>query len=242
MEQRAIIQTCKRAGIRHIFTEQNAILAAFGIGMHRDELRGRMIADIGAGLTEAAVISLGGMSSYQVEKVGGNDMDESILQYLQQRYQILVSKKVARQAKEKIGSVFSSDTPEEVKVKGSDMKTNLPRIIRINSNDIAEAIQGEVEKILETIAGVFRRTKPELTSDILEKGVVLTGGVAKLKGIDEAVKKSINAPVIIADDPEHAVIRGLVKVFKPVISVFIDKHYYQNKYDTHYLLYGIWCL
>ncbi len=211
MEQRAAIQTCKRTGARSVFTEQNAILAAFGVGMHRDELRGRMVTDIGAGLTETAVISLGGMSSYRSERVGGNDMDTSIVRHIQQRYHLLISENVARQVKEKIGTVAVSDTPKGIKVKGSDMNNNLPRIIHINSNDVAEAIQEEVRKILDTIASVFQGTRPELTSDILEKGVILTGGVANLNGLDRAVEKHINAPVQVADHPEHAVIRGIGK-------------------------------
>ena len=209
MEQRAIIQTCKRAGARNVFVGQNAILAAFGIGMHRDELRGRMVADIGAGLTEVAVISLGGMSSWNTVKVGGDDMDVSIVDYVRTRYQLFISRDTAKKIKEKIGFVIATGQPKEIRVRGSDTRTKLPRIVRVNSNDIADAIQREMREILKTIADVFRDTPPELTSDILEKGVVLTGGVANLGGIAEAVEKHINAPVYIADDSEHAVIRGI---------------------------------
>ena len=209
MEQRAVVQTCKRAGAREVFIGQNAILAAFGVGTHRDELHGRMVVDIGAGLTEAAVISLGGMSSWNTIKVGGDDMDKSIVDYIRTRYQLLISPDAARKIKEKIGSVIVTDRPKDLRVRGSDARSKLPRIIRVSSNDIAEAIQGEVRKILETIASVFQNTPPELTSDILEKGIILTGGVANLEGISLAVEKYINAPVHIAEDPGHAVIRGI---------------------------------
>ena len=209
MEQRAVIQTCKRSGARNVFVEQNAILAAFGIGTHKDELRGRMVADIGAGLTETAVISLGGMSSHNTLKVGGNDMDRSIVGHVRARYQLSISEDTARTVKEKIGSVMIKDNPKELKVKGSDSRTKLPRVIRISSNDIAEAVRGEAEKIIAAIAGVFRNTPPELTSDIIDRGVVLTGGVSKLDGLDAAIEKYINAPVHLADNPEHAVIRGI---------------------------------
>ena len=209
MEQRAVVQTCKRAGARNVFVGKNAILAAFGIGTHRDELRGRMVADIGAGLTEAAVISLGGMSSWNTVKVGGDDMDRSIVEYIKTRYQLLVSRETAKKIKEKIGSVITVGSPKEVRVRGSDARNKLPRIIRVSSNDIADAIRNETQKILRTIADVFKETPPELTSDILEKGIVLTGGVANLGGIADVVEEYVNAPVHIADDPEHAVIRGI---------------------------------
>ena len=138
-------------------------------------------------------------------------MDNAIVKHLEKRHQISIGKHVARQAKELIGSAFLLDEPMEVKVKGSDLKTKLPLIMTINSNDIAEAMQGEIEKMLDTIAGVFLETRPELTSDILEKGVVFTGGVANLRGMDVAIRKAINVPVTTVDQPEHAVIRGIGK-------------------------------
>ena len=209
MEQRAIMQVCKRAGARNVFTEQNAILAALGIGAHKDELRGRMVADIGAGLTEAAVISLGGMSSSHAVKVGGNDMDRAIAQHVKQQQQLLISEDTARKVKETIGSVMPQDNPKEIRVKGSDAQSRLPRIITLTSNDIADAVQEVVTKILETIAVVFQKTPPELTSDIIDQRITLTGGTAKLHGIDQTIGKYINAPVQVADQPEHAVIRGI---------------------------------
>ena len=209
MQQRAMIQTCRRAGTRNVFTEENAVLAAFGVGMHKGELHGRMVADIGAGLTETAVISLGGVSSSNTVKVGGNDMDKSIAVYIEKQHQLLISEETARKIKEKIGSVIQSNSPKELRVKGSDMQNNLPRVISINSNDIADAIRNEINTILDAIAGVFQSTPSELTSDIIDRGLVLTGGLAKLRGLDTEISKHINVPVQIADDPERAVIRGI---------------------------------
>ena len=123
MEQRAIVQTCKRVGARNVITDQNAVLAAFGVGIHRDELHGRMVTDIGAGLTESAVISLGGLSSYRSVKVGGDDMDVSVVRHIRQHHQLMVSEDVARRVKEKIGAVGFSDRPKEVQVRGSDVGT-----------------------------------------------------------------------------------------------------------------------
>ena len=209
MEQRAIVQTCKRIGARNVITDQNAVLAAFGVGIHRDEMHGRMVTDIGAGLTEAAVISLGGLSSYRSVKVGGDDMDISVVRHIRQHYHLLVSEDVARQVKEKIGAVGLSERPKEIKVRGSDMNSRLPRIVRLTSNDIAEAIQPEIRRILKTIVSVFQDTPPELTADIIEKGLVLTGGVANLRGIASLVEKEVNIPVFVADDSRHAVIQGI---------------------------------
>ena len=209
MQQRTMVQTCRRSGTRNVFTEQNAILAAFGVGMHKDELYGRMVTDIGAGLTETAVISLGGTSSSSTIAVGGNAMDISIVKYIEKRYQLLISENTARKIKEKIGSVVHSSTPKILRVKGSDFHNRLPRVIQITSNDVADAVQGEVAMILEAVASVFQRTPPELTSDIIDRGLILTGGVAKLHGLNTEISKHINVPVQVADDPEHAVIRGI---------------------------------
>lgn len=209
MQQRAMMQTCKRAGTRGVFTEENAVLAAFGVGMHKDELYGRMVADVGAGLTETAVISLGGVSSSSTVSVGGGDMDRSIIAYIEKQYQLLISEDTARKIKEKIGSAIQSAHPKELRVKGGDAHSKLPRVIRITSNDIADAVRGEVDIILKAVASVFQSTPPELTSDIIDRGLVLTGGVAKLHGLDAEISGHINVPVQVADDPEHAVIRGI---------------------------------
>ncbi len=209
MQQRAAIQTCRRSGIRTVFTEQNAILAAFGAGMHKDELHGRMISDIGAGLTDIAVISLGGVSSSSTVKVGGNDMDRSIAEHIRRQHQLLVSEDTARRVKEKIGSVIHHANPKELRVKGSDARNKLPSVVRITSNDIADAVRKEVKIILDGIASVFQSTPPELTSDIIDRGLVLTGGTARLHGLDVEISKHINVPVYVADEPEHAVIRGI---------------------------------
>lgn len=209
MQQRSAMQTCGRAGMRRVFTEKNAILAALGVGMHKDELHGRMISDIGAGLTETAVISLGGASSSSTVQVGGNDMDTSIVSYIERHHQLLISKGTARRIKEKIGSAMQLTNPKEIKVKGGDARNKLPRIVRVTSNDIADAIRGEVKMILDAIASVFQSTPPELTSDIIDRGLILTGGVAKLHGLDVEISKHINVPVQVADEPEHAVIRGI---------------------------------
>ena len=209
MQQRSAIQTCRRAGMRHVFTEENAILAALGVGMHKDELHGRMVADIGAGLTETAVISLGGASSSSTVQVGGNDMDKSIVAHIERHHQLLISRGTARRIKEKVGSAMQTANPKEIKVKGGDARNKLPRIVRVTSNDIADAIREEIKMILDAIASVFQSTPPELTSDIIDRGLILTGGVAKLHGLDVEISKHINVPVQVADEPEHAVIRGI---------------------------------
>ena len=209
MQQRSAIQTCRRAGVRNVFTEENAILAAFGVGMHKDEMYGRMVADIGAGLTETAVISLGGSSSSSTVRVGGNAMDRSIVDYVKKHHHLLISVGTARKIKEKVGSCVQLTHPKEVKVKGGDAHSKLPRVVRVTSNDIADAIRDEVVMILDAIASVFQGTPPELTSDIIDRGLILTGGVAKLHGLDAEISKHINVPVQVADEPEHAVIRGI---------------------------------
>ena len=212
MQRRAIMQVCRRAGLRNVFTECNTILAAAGAGMYRDDLRGRMVADIGAGFTEASVISLGGAGSgSSVVHVGGNDMDRSIVSYVEQEYGLLISEETARKVKERVGSAVVEDESREVRVKGNDARDRLPKILRITSNDIAHAVREETDAILHAVASVFRETSPDLTSDIIDNGLILTGGVAKMHGLDTEISRFINVPVHVADESGHAVIRGIRK-------------------------------
>lgn len=211
VDLRTFMEVFRRAGARNVFLEQNAILAAFGIGMRKKDLRAWMVVDIGAGLTDIGVISLGGLSSYKSVKVAGDDMDGDIVEYVKKKFSLIISKEVAEKAKKQIGSSSLQDDKGEFGITGSDAISKLPRSMQITSKEIAEAIQGSLMKIVEAVGSVFQETPPEITSDILEQGIVLSGGTAKLHGISQFISTHINAPVYVVDDPEYAVIRGIGK-------------------------------
>lgn len=214
MENRTFIDTCRKSDLRNVYREHSVILAAFGVGTQQDELRGRMVADIGAGITEVGVISFGGINSKGAVKIGGDDMDQKIVDYVENNYNIIISIDAARKIKEKIGSVILNDKPKEIRVKGGDLKTKLPRTITVTSNDVAEAVSDTLEEIIGVISRVFQDTPPELISDIIDRGIILTGGLSNLLNIDKVIERAVNAPVYVAEKPEQAVIRGIGRIMQ----------------------------
>lgn len=211
MQDRSFRQVCKRSGGRDIVLEQNTILSSLVVGTNKEDFRGNMIADIGAELTEVAVISLGGIANSKTIKLGGSDIDNSIVNYIKDVFRVEISLESAKKLKETIGSCLYSRNPEYAKVKGISLKTELPQEIEINSNDIQEAIEDDVCKVINAIGGVFQGIAPELTADIIARGVVLVGGTSKLKGIAEKIEKDVNVPVRILEKPEHSVIKGIAR-------------------------------
>lgn len=209
LEQRTMLEVCRKAGAKNVYPESNALLAALGVGVQQDDFRGWMIVDIGAGLTEVGVISFGGLNSHKTVKIGGNAFDAAIVAYTKNKYKLDISREVAEKAKCAIGSADVQEEGETTEIHGADLTTKLPRTITVTSKDIAEAIQPELLKIIETTGSVFHNTPPEITADIIERGIVLVGGGAQLRDIDKAIKRFINTPVQVASDPAHAVIKGI---------------------------------
>ena len=214
MEVRSLLQACKSAGVRNIYSDYSVLFASLGSGSKQTQLHGRMIANIGAGTTEVAVISFGGINNSGFDKIGGIDMDQDIVNHVLERYGVHISLDVAKQVKETVGSVVSLKNEKEIQVTGNDVSKKLPKVITLTSNDVQEATEETVDKIINVIAHVFRDTPPELTSDIIDHGIILTGGVANMPHLAAVIQHAVNAPVKIANDPELCVIRGIGKSIK----------------------------
>lgn len=214
IEQRAIVEVCKKIGARRVFPEQKIILASLGVGITKEETRGRMLADIGGGTTEAAVISLGGLLDNTSVAIGGKDLDYALIKYIKDRYSINISRTIASKIKIEIGTLDGNKEEKSIKVKGSDLSTGLPKVVRVSSSDFLNAVQKEVKGMVDSISSIFFNTPPEITSDIVEKGIILTGGLAHLDGMAAYISNSVGVPVKIATDPSHSVIRGIGKLIK----------------------------
>ncbi len=208
MEERALTEIYISSGIKSVYTIPDTLLASIGSGVKVDELRGRMIVDIGGGKTDISVISLGGILSSSSVNTGGLRIDKAIVDYVDVTHNLLIGFHTAELIKKKIGSAISVQKPTKVSIKGRDKASGLPRTILIDTNEINRAIAIELERIIEAIGRVFRKTPPELTSDIIDYGIILTGGTALLKNLDKFVSRSVDIPVLIAEDPKNAVIRG----------------------------------
>ena len=189
--------------------------AAVGVGLPVGEPSGSMIVDIGGGTTDIAVISLEGVVYSKAAKVGGDRMDETIMAHIKRRYNLLIGDRTAEQIKIEIGSAHPGTEPHEKKtmaIKGRDLVSGIPKTITINEDEIREALSEPVNVILDTIKVTLENTPPELASDIVDRGIVLAGGGALLRGIDRLIAEATDLPVYVAEDPLTAVARGVGKM------------------------------
>ncbi len=217
VEQRAVKDAAQASGAREVYLILEPMAAAVGVGLPVGEPTGNMIVDIGGGTTDVAVISLDGIVYSKVVKVGGDKMDETILAYIKRKYNMMIGERTAEQIKIEIGSAYPSDDGNaEMEIKGRDMVSGIPKTITIKENEIRDALQEPVNVILETIKTTLENTPPELAADIVDKGIVLAGGGALLKGLDMLIKEETQLPVIVADDPLTAVVRGVGKMLDEI--------------------------
>jgi rod shape-determining protein MreB len=217
VEQRAVKDAAQASGAREVYLILEPMAAAVGVGLPVGEPTGNMIVDIGGGTTDVAVISLDGIVYSKVVKVGGDKMDETILAYIKRKYNMMIGERTAEQIKIEIGSAYpTEDGNSEMEIKGRDMVSGIPKTITIKENEIREALQEPVNVILETIKTTLENTPPELAADIVDKGIVLAGGGALLKGLDLLIKEETQLPVIVADDPLTAVVRGVGKMLDEI--------------------------
>jgi len=209
-EKRAVIKATIQGGAKQVWTVQNSILAALGAGLPIKEPSGNMIVDIGGGTTEIGVISLGGLVEFELVRVGGDDFDSAILDYIRRAYNMDIGSRTAEIIKIRIGSALKRDEEQEdnLTIRGNDLINGMPRIITVKTNEITEAIGSQLDTIISGIKRVLRRTKPEISSDIIEKGIVLTGGGAMLSDINNLIHKIVNIPAYIAQDPLLCTIKG----------------------------------
>jgi len=212
VERRAVQDAALVAGARQAYLIEEPMAAAIGAGLPIEEPEGNLIMDIGGGTTEIAVISLGGMVINRSLRIAGDELDQDIINYMKMRYGMLIGEKTAENIKIEVGSAMPLKTEKETVVRGRDLATGLPKSIKISSTEIREALTGTVNQIIGTLAEVLEETPPELLSDLLERGVVIAGGGALLRGLDQKIAEETKMPVYIADDPLTTVVRGCGRV------------------------------
>jgi rod shape-determining protein MreB len=213
-ERRALIEAGLGAGAKEVFLVKEPILAALGAGIPIESCSGNMVVDIGGGTTEVAVISLGGIVNSNSIRIGGDEMDSAISEYIKKKYNLAIGEQTAEEIKIKIGTAIFEKEPLDLEIKGRDLISGLPRNIKITSNEVCEAISDVLAEIIQVIKRTLRETPPELSADIMEKGLVLTGGGSLLRNLPELLEKSIGIPVILAEDPMLCVAKGTGKILE----------------------------
>lgn len=214
VEKRAVRDSAESAGAREVFLIQEPMAAAIGVGIPVNAPSGSMVIDIGGGTSEIAVIALSGIVNNISIRIAGDEMDEAIVAYMRKNYNLLIGERTAEEIKIKIGSAFPLEKEEVMEIKGRDLVAGAPRTVKISSAQIREALTETVDAIVEAMRQALERTPPELASDILDKGIVMTGGGAMLKGLDARLREETNLPVNLADDPLTCVVRGAGKVLE----------------------------
>src|SRR6478736_2120032 len=212
VEKRAVRDSALAAGAREVYLIEEPMAAAIGAGLPITEPSGNMIVDIGGGTTEVAVISLAGIVVSKSMRVGGDKMDEAIVQYVKRKYNLLIGERTAEMIKKEIGSAYPLEEPLTVEVKGRDLVAGVPKTLVVNSDEIREALMEPVHQVVESVRIALERTPPELASDIVEKGIVLAGGGALLRNLDVLLREETGLPVMLAEDPLTAVVMGAGKV------------------------------
>lgn len=207
-ERRAVVDAAMKAGAKAAYVVKEPILAAIGAGIPIHTAQGNMIINIGGGTSEIAIISLGGVVASHSARVGGNKIDQAISDYIKRKYSLAIGDRTAEEVKMKIGSAIAQVKEDHTEVRGRDLMGGLPKTITIASNEITEAIQDELREIINVIKQVLQETPPELAADIMDKGMILSGGTAQLKYLDQLISKTINVPCYVADDPAFCVVKG----------------------------------
>ena len=212
VEKRAVKESAERAGAKQVFLIEEPIAAAIGVGLPIQDPVGNMIIDIGGGTTEIAVISLAGTVFSRSIRIGGDEMDDAIIEYLKKTYNLMVGERTAEDIKMKIGSAYPLEEEMTMEVKGRDLVAGLPKAVTITSEEIREALQEPVRAVLESTKISLERTPPELAADLIDHGIVMAGGGSLLKGLDKLISEETGLPVHVADDPLTAVANGTGKV------------------------------
>lgn len=214
VEKRAVRDSAEHAGGREVYLIHEPMAAAIGVDLPIHEPVGNMVVDIGGGTTEIAVISLSGIVTHVSIRIAGDEMNEAIEQYFKKTYNLLIGENTAEQIKIKLGSAAPYEAKERMTVKGRDLLSGIPKTVEVTAKEIQEALAETVSYIVDAVKLCLERTPPELSSDILDRGIVLTGGGALLKGLDERLRQETNLPIVIADDPLTCVVRGTGKIFE----------------------------
>ncbi|MDD5450038.1 MAG: rod shape-determining protein, partial [Candidatus Omnitrophica bacterium] len=212
VEKRAVKDSALHAGAREVFMVEEPMAAAIGVGLPIQEPAGNMIIDIGGGTTEIAVISLAGIVFSRSIRIGGDEMDDAIKEYLKKTYNLMIGERTAEDIKMKIGSAYPLEEELTMEVRGRDLVAGLPKMVTISSEEIREALADPISQIVESVRITLERTPPELSADLIERGIVMAGGGSLLKGLDRLIQEETGLPVHVADDPLTAVALGTGKV------------------------------
>ena len=208
VEERAVKDAAKLAGARNVDIIEEPMAAAIGAGLPIDGPSGSMVVDIGGGTTDVAVISLGGIVVSQSLRVAGNKLDDAIVRYIRRVYNLMIGERTAEEIKIKIGSAYKLEQELAMEIRGRDLINGLPKTVKITSEEIREALSEPVGAIVEAVKAVLEKTPPELAADIIDRGIILTGGGALLRGLDKLLSEVTGVPAIVADDPLSCVAIG----------------------------------
>ncbi len=227
VDRRAIEEAARDAGAREVFQIEEPMAAAIGAGLPVGEPQGSMVCDIGGGTTEIGVISLGGLVTKRSVKVGGDKLDDAIINWVKKEYSMLIGERMAERIKVEVGSAYPTADLVKAEIRGRDLITGLPRSITVTPEEIRKAIEEPVAEIVDTVKVTLDQTPPELSSDIMDRGIVLTGGGALLSGLDERLRSETGMPVTVADDPLNCVAIGsgrCIEDFETLRRVFVQKN------------------
>ena len=225
-EQRAVKDAGYAAGARKVYIIEEPMAAAIGAGLPIHEPTGNMVVDIGGGTTEVAVISLGGIVTAQSIRVGGDELDQSIINWVKREYSLLLGERTAEEIKMAIGSAYQLANENDAEIRGRDLATGLPKTITVTAAEIRKALEEPVNAIVNAVKQTLDKTPPELSSDLMDRGIVLTGGGALLKGLDERLRRETGMPIHIAERPLDAVVEGsgkCIEEFEALEKVLISE-------------------
>ncbi|PPA71546.1 rod shape-determining protein [Jeotgalibacillus proteolyticus] len=211
VERRAVIDAARQAGARDAFPIEEPFAAAIGANLPVWEPTGSMVVDIGGGTTEVAVISLGGIVTSESIRVAGDEMDDAIISYIRKQYNLMIGERTAEMIKIEIGSAIVSEEPRDMEIRGRDLLTGLPKTIKISETEITKALSDTVTSIINSVKSTLEMTPPELSADIMDRGIVLTGGGALLRELDQIITRETAMPVHIAEEPLDCVAIGTGK-------------------------------
>lgn len=227
VEKNAIREAAEKTGARKVYLEEEPKVAAIGAGLDISKPSGNMVIDIGGGTTDVAVLSLGGVVNSASIKVAGNVFDSDIIKYIREKYKLLVGEVTAEDIKFKIGTVFPGSREEKMEVRGRDLVTGLPHTITISSDEMEEALRESAYVVVNTAKSVLEQTPPELSADIIDKGIVLTGGGSLLDGFDKLLSHELKVPVYLAESPLTCVVEGTGVLLNniPILENGLNKNY-----------------
>ncbi|MDD5348609.1 MAG: rod shape-determining protein [Chthoniobacteraceae bacterium] len=216
VEKRAVKESAMRAGAREVFLIEEPMAAAIGCGLPVQEAAGNMIVDIGGGTTEVALISLAGIVFSRSVRVAGDELDEAIMQYMKRAYNLMIGERTAEEIKIKIGSAYPIENETTMEVKGRDLVAGLPKTLSITSQEVREALLEPISTIVESVRVTLERCPPELSADLVDRGLVLAGGGALLRGLDKLLSEETGLPVHVAEDPLSAVAEGTGRALQAI--------------------------